>query len=96
MDSQASMHMNIIDPAQIKDKMQTIEVVGKETFNGTSAYKVRFVPKEEPSEGFFYFDAKTYRPLGLRQTVQGPMGEKPPPSSSMNGSRSRASSSSTR
>ena len=75
MDSQASMHMNILDPKLVADNMSSLEVVGKEEFDGRMAHKVRFVPKEEGGYGFMYFDANSGQPLGLQQTQEGPMGE---------------------
>ena len=75
MESQSSMHMNILDPKRSADEMASIEVVGQEEFNGRMAHKVRFEPKDDSGPGFLYFDAGTGRPLGLQQTQQGPMGE---------------------
>ena len=75
LDSQASLHIMMLDPQQIKQDMATMEVVGREEFDGRMAHVVRFEPKDTEGEGFMFFDANTGRVLGLRQTEQSPMGE---------------------
>jgi hypothetical protein len=75
LNSQASMHMNILDPKLVAENMSSLEVVGQEEFDGRMAYKVRFEPKEEGGYGFMYFDAGSGEPLGLQQIQEGPMGE---------------------
>ncbi|MFI4882000.1 MAG: hypothetical protein ACIAQU_05385 [Phycisphaerales bacterium JB064] len=69
IDSQSSLHMNILDPKLVRKNMKSLEVVGKEEFAERMAYKVRFEPNEEEGYGFFYFDVSSGQPLGLQQTI---------------------------
>jgi|GEM_PF-1687067 len=75
LDGQASMHMSMVDPKELKKNMETMEVVGREEFNGRAALKVRFEPKASEDHGFMFFDASDGMPLGMRQTDATPMGE---------------------
>ena len=75
LDSQASIHMMMLDPTQIKDDMAVLESLGSEEFDGRVANVIRFEPEESQGEGFMYFDANTGRILGLKQTEQTPMGQ---------------------
>ena len=75
LDSQASLHIMMLDPRLVQEKMAGMEVVGREEFNGRAANVVRFEPEDSEGEGFLFFDAGTGRILGLRQTEQSPMGE---------------------
>lgn len=75
LDSQASMHMNLLDPELMREDMEEMEVVAQEEFDGKAAYKVRFDPKESEGSGFMYFDMRDGRPLGMTQTEQTPMGQ---------------------
>lgn len=69
IDSQASLHMNILDPRLVRKNMKSLEVVGQEEFAERMAYKVRFEPNEEEGHGFFFFDVSSGQPLGLQQSV---------------------------
>ncbi len=75
LDSQASMHMGMIDPKELKKNMETMEVTGREEFDGRMAYKVKFQPKASQGSGFMYFDVNNGMPLGMKQTESTPMGE---------------------
>lgn len=75
LDGQASMHIGMIDLKEFKKQMGTLEVVGREEFNGRAAYKLRFEPKAAEGHGFMFFDASDGMPLGIRHTEATPMGE---------------------
>jgi len=75
LDSQASIHMMMLDPQQIRDDMAVLEVAGREEFDGRMANVIRFEPEDSEGEGFMYFDANSGRILGLKQIEQTPMGE---------------------
>lgn len=75
LDSQASMHMNLLNPELMREDMEEMEVVAQEEFDGKAAYKVRFDPKESEGSGFMYFDVRNGRPLGMMQTEVTPMGQ---------------------
>jgi outer membrane lipoprotein-sorting protein len=75
LDSQASMHMGMLDLKEFQKNMDRTEVVGREEFNGRMAYKLRFEPKDSEGHGFMYFDVNDGMPLGLKQTDSTPMGE---------------------
>lgn len=75
LDGQASMHMSMVDPKELEKNMETMQVVGREEFNGREAYKVRFEPKGSEGHGFMFFDVSDGMPLGMKQTDATPMGE---------------------
>ncbi|MEQ8316825.1 MAG: hypothetical protein RIE77_13200 [Phycisphaerales bacterium] len=74
LDEQASRHINLLDPKRMRPEMEKLEVVARERFGETEAYKVLFEPKDGEDGGFMYFDVRDGRPLGMTQTSESPMG----------------------
>ncbi|WP_144665509.1 outer membrane lipoprotein-sorting protein [Dokdonia sp. Hel_I_53] len=79
----AKLEMNdFADPfLNYLDKGYTVELVGKETVEGTETYKIRLTKepimvdgKETPSVGTYYFDTENFVPIVVEQEVSsGPM-----------------------
>lgn len=74
LNEQASRHINLLDPNRMRDDMEKLEVVGREPFGETPAFKVLFEPKDSQDGGFMFFDVRDGRPLGMTQTSETPMG----------------------
>lgn len=75
VDGQASIIMGILDPKVAKDRMDKIEVVGREEFKGRMCVKVYFEPKDSQGHGHMFFDEADGLPKGVRQTEDTPMGQ---------------------
>lgn len=75
LNGQASMHMMMLDPEELKKNMQSMEVVGREEFDGRMCYKLRFQPKNSEDHSFIFFDASDGMPRGMMETQPGLSGE---------------------
>ena len=60
-----------------KEKGYTIEMMGKEDYNGTEVYKIKLVQEpvtvdgnEEESIAFYFFDAENYVPLAVQKEIK--------------------------
>ena len=74
--------MDFPDPfLNYKEKGYSVELIGKETMEGTDTYKVKLTRKpmlidgnEEPNVTFFYFEAENFVPIATETEVkEGPM-----------------------
>lgn len=72
---QASLHIEMLNPKKLSERMDGSEVVAREEFNGRMCYKVRFDSDESEGLRFVYFDANDGLPMGMAETEQTPMGE---------------------
>lgn len=75
VDGQASIIMGILDPKIAKERMDRIEVVGREEFKGRACVKVYFEPKDGEGHGHMYFDEADGLPKGVQQVDITPMGQ---------------------
>ena len=65
-----------------KDKGYTVELMGKEDFNGTETFKIKLVKepvvvdgKEEESISYYFFDTENYVPLGMQSEIKAGQGK---------------------
>lgn len=74
--------MDFPDPfVNYKEKGYSVELIGKETMEGTETFKIKLTRKpllvdgnEEPNVSFFYFEAENFVPIATENEVkQGPM-----------------------
>ncbi|UYV11316.1 MAG: hypothetical protein NCW75_08360 [Phycisphaera sp.] len=72
---QASLHIEMLNPKKLSDRMESSEVVAREEFNGRMCYKVRFDSEDTEGERHVFFDASNGMPMGMSETEQTPMGK---------------------
>jgi len=60
-----------------KEKGYTVELLGKEDFNGTDTFKIKLTKepitvdgKEEDNVSFYYFDTENFVPLGVQTEIK--------------------------
>ncbi|MCW5756593.1 MAG: hypothetical protein KIT54_05085 [Phycisphaeraceae bacterium] len=75
VDGQASIIMGMLDPKVSRERMDRIEVVGREEFKGRQCIKVYFEPKDSEGHGHMFYDEADGLPKGVRQTENSPMGQ---------------------
>lgn len=75
LNGQASMHMLMLDPEELQKNVKSMEVVGREEFDGRMCYKLRFQPKNSETHNFIFFDASDGMPRGMMETQPGLSGE---------------------
>lgn len=73
-EGQANLYMIVLEPEKLaKEESKSIEVAGKEVFDGRECYRVHYVDKSD-DEGDVFFEVATGLPIGMRQVNATPQG----------------------
>lgn len=75
VDAQANLYMIVLEPDRLaKEESESIEVAGRESFDGKACYRVHYVAKDG-KRGDVFFEVSSGMPVGMRQVAPSPRGE---------------------